>query len=161
MRGPSELLRDREATLLAVLSQVQVLCPEETDLAENNFPRGPRTFLYLEALLRSSLLTGTVLTIGHQTGVSLLDYGNGLTVFKTNRGLPINRLGYKQFYWTKGTLAGERRPTWANRHCAPFERCESELKCKNTKHFPPERSLEGLQPHSAEFSMLDPHVSKS
>ncbi len=72
--GTSPLVRDREATFLTALDEIQELAPEATALVADPSPRFRSSRLYLESLLRRTPPTGDALTTGHRGALNQTEY---------------------------------------------------------------------------------------
>ncbi len=72
--GVSPLVKDREATFLADLEEIQIVNPAEVKLIPDASPFYKRSLLYLESQWRQQIPTDNNLHIGHQAAMDLMPY---------------------------------------------------------------------------------------
>ncbi|MCD8364037.1 MAG: DEAD/DEAH box helicase [Lachnospiraceae bacterium] len=72
--GISPLVKDREATFLSDLEDVQIVNPAEVKLIPDQSPFYKRSLLYLESQWRQKIPTDSNLHIGHQAAMDLMPY---------------------------------------------------------------------------------------
>lgn len=72
--GISPLVKDKEATFLTDLEQIQIVNPAEVKLIPDSSPFYKRTLLYLESQWRQKIPTDANLHIGHQAAMDLMPY---------------------------------------------------------------------------------------
>ena len=72
--GISPLVKDREASFLTDLEQIQVVNPAEVKLVADYSPFYKRALLYLESQWRQQIPTDFNLHIGHRAAMDLMPY---------------------------------------------------------------------------------------
>ncbi len=72
--GVSETVRHRDAIFLTEIDEVTVLDPKETQLVTDTSPRYISSLLYLEARLRQTVPTDSVISVGHRGAMDALPF---------------------------------------------------------------------------------------
>ena len=72
--GLSPLVRDRAASFVREIEEIQVLKPERTRLVPDHSPHHRASSLRLEAMLRDTAPGGNTIAIGHRAAMDVLDF---------------------------------------------------------------------------------------